>query len=364
MANFRIQNKADEVEIDVLTGIGEGYFFDGFSMNDARRQLQEAKGKNVTVNISSLGGDVNDALVIHDLFKSHSGTVTANIMGATASSGTVIAMGADEVRMSENALFLIHNVWTGAIGNADELRAVADDLDKFDERIINIYKAQTGKRASAIRNLMKEEKWIDSTEAKDFGFIDKVYTPTKAAASLNRKEIEASGKLPPMPENINNKIEDMELTEKFNEFYDKVKALIKGEDATKIEDIEGLHETISAFEAEIKDQSETYATAIKAVEDQHETVTAERDKLQAQVDEMTKAAEEIAEQIVNNNATIEKLTGEVESMKAGSTPTAVVDDPDPQEPNKPQESKFGKAAQALAAHLKKYEAVDKNINKK
>ena len=139
MALNRIYNDGNPT-IDILSDIGQGFFSDGFTMSDMNHFLRDIGEQDVTMNISSLGGDVNDALVIYDLMKMHKGKITANILGATASSGTVIAMGADYVRMSANALFLVHNTWTGAVGNAEDLRAIANDLDKFDKRIISIYK--------------------------------------------------------------------------------------------------------------------------------------------------------------------------------------------------------------------------------
>jgi len=51
---------------------------------------------------------------------------------------------------------------------------------------------------------MAEEKWISASEAKDFGFIDKVYEPTKAAAKIS---FDGNNKvLPEIPKEIANKI--------------------------------------------------------------------------------------------------------------------------------------------------------------
>lgn len=173
-------------------------------MDSIRARLTEAGDKPVILNIASLGGVVDHALVIHDLIAMHKAPTTARIMGATASAATVVAMGADRVEMSENALFLVHNARMVAAGTADDLRKDADTLDTFDERIVNVYVNATGASRRRIRELMKEDKWISPAEAKEWGFVDTVFTPAKAAAiALPVEEINASGLFPIITQTTN-----------------------------------------------------------------------------------------------------------------------------------------------------------------
>jgi len=186
MNNFKIYNAAHETEIDIFGEIGEGWFDEGVTFQNIKAQLAEIKTSKIKLNISSLGGDVNDALVIYNLLKSNGAFVEANIMGFTASSATIIAMSADSVTMDENASFLVHNAWTGAMGNQHDLREVADHLESVDDKLINIYKAKTSMRKDTLANLMKEERWLDATEAKKLGFVDATYKPMKVAASISK----------------------------------------------------------------------------------------------------------------------------------------------------------------------------------
>jgi len=235
MHNFRVNNATERAEIDIFGEIGESWFSEGYTMERCRADLKGIKAKAITLNISSLGGDVNDALVIYDLLKSHNATITARIMGATASAGTVVAMGADSVEMSENSLFLVHNAWTIALGNADQLRGTASDLDKFDDRLVGIYTRKTGKDDTEIRTLMAEEKWIDASEAQEYGFVDAIYIPTKAAASAIKVQIEqikADGRLPDLPQNTNIKPDEMTEETKtwIAEQFDSIRNLFKPKD--------------------------------------------------------------------------------------------------------------------------------------
>ena len=170
-----VRNNADTVEIDVFRDIGEGWFSEGNTLESVKAQVP-SNAKSITVNIDSLGGDLSHGLAIHDMLKNHSAKVTANIMGWTASAGTIIAMGADEVHANENQFFLSHPVWTMSVGNADELRAQADELDRFDKKLVNIYENKTYMSGDEIMTLMREERWMDMDEAKELGFIDEINT--------------------------------------------------------------------------------------------------------------------------------------------------------------------------------------------
>jgi ATP-dependent protease ClpP protease subunit len=146
--------------------------------------LNANKQNDVQFDISSLGGDLATALTIHDLIQQHPKTTTANIVGLTASAGTVIAIACDNVKMSDNALFLIHNGWKTVEGNVYDMQKAVTDLAKTDAVMTKIYREKTGLPDSQIISLMKASDWLSSTEALDYGFIDSVYqTGSKIAAS-------------------------------------------------------------------------------------------------------------------------------------------------------------------------------------
>lgn len=195
---FTIRNSAESTEIDIIGAIGEDWFGEGNTLDTVRDSFGQISS-DVTVNVSSLGGDLIHALAIHDMFKAHPHRVTTNIIGATASAGTIIALGGDSIKISENSLFLGHKASQMAFGNADDLRAAANDLEKFDSRIIAIYKKKTGKSKNEIENWLKEDKWITAQEAKEFGLVDEVY---KAKKVLNSKELTDLSSIKPLPENF------------------------------------------------------------------------------------------------------------------------------------------------------------------
>jgi len=269
---MNIRNETEKVTIELFGDIGEGFFTEDITMESINADLKAAKGKPIDVIISSLGGDVNHAFAIHDLLKMHDKPVNAKIIGLTASSGTIIAMGAGTVEMSDNALFLIHNAQAITAGNAKDLRQKADMLDSVDSRIVNIYKNKTGKRKSQIYSLMEEEKFIDAAEAKDFGFVNTVFTPDKVVNKISETE----------KQDILNKIKI-----KMNKEFKHVNTLLEI-DGLVIDEGNGSYlkkEQIEAIENALEvDNVEAIATAVNEVENAHKIVVVDLEAKQTETE--------------------------------------------------------------------------------
>lgn len=172
--NFKIKNEAGRAKVVIDGEIGQSWFDDGNTLKTVKLQLEGIEAEAVDVDIKSLGGDLLEAFAIYDLFRSMPQKVTATITGATASAGTLVAMGADEVNIMPNAKFLVHNSWTVTQGNSETHKEQAEALERFDNDIVDIYRKKTGKRKSELSALMKREKWLSAAEAKDWGFVDKI----------------------------------------------------------------------------------------------------------------------------------------------------------------------------------------------
>jgi hypothetical protein len=71
-------------------------------------------------------------------------------------------------------MWMIHDPWTFAIGNAADLRKAVDQLDKTGGVMLDTYAKKTGQSAEQIKAWMAEETWMTSQEAKDRGFTDEV----------------------------------------------------------------------------------------------------------------------------------------------------------------------------------------------
>lgn len=182
------------VSFDIDGFIGEG----GNSRQYVKAMMKDAGTDLVNVNISSLGGDINHGLGIHDLFVDN-GNVQARLSGFVASAATTLACGAKTVKMNSTGLYLVHKVsgWVDEWGymNEDELKEVIDRLtqdkeenQKIDLIIANIYAAKTGKPLNEIADLMKKSTWLNASEAKEWGFVDEIIEMTSKTNILDDKQ--------------------------------------------------------------------------------------------------------------------------------------------------------------------------------
>ncbi|MMZ49683.1 ATP-dependent Clp protease proteolytic subunit [compost metagenome] len=155
------------------------------SFKDELKALGDIKTLNVYIN--SPGGSVFQGQAIHTILKRHQAKITVYIDGVAASIASVIAMAGDTVCMPRNAMMMIHNPWTIAMGNAQELRKQADDLDKIKESLLEAYLNKTGEkldRESLIR-MLDEETWLTAQECYDYGLCDELEEEKDIAASMN-----------------------------------------------------------------------------------------------------------------------------------------------------------------------------------
>lgn len=148
------------------------------------KQLDELTDvSQINVYINSYGGEVAEGLAIYNALRRHKAKVTTYCDGFACSIASVIFMAGDERVMSESSLLMIHNAWTYAGGNAEQLRKQADDLDKITQASVEAYKAHSSLSEEEIKSLMDGETWILPEEALTYGFATTIdRTETKNAS--------------------------------------------------------------------------------------------------------------------------------------------------------------------------------------
>ena len=152
------------------------------------RELEFANGEDIEVRINSVGGEVQEGITIYNLLKSYAGNVKVIVDGWAASIASIIALGGDELVMNEGSFIMIHNPWTGMMGEAKDLRQEADLLDLMTNELVNIYVQATGLDEGEIRQMMDEETWLNPTDAIEKGFANSVATFNKVAACVSKDQ--------------------------------------------------------------------------------------------------------------------------------------------------------------------------------
>lgn len=141
-----------------------------WDFNQKMKSIKE--DEDITLEVNSYGGDVFLGIDLMNTLRSHQGEVTVIVTGIAASAASVLAMGADVIKMYSNTQMMIHNAWTIAIGNAKELRKVADDLESIGESVLASYTHRVD--ADTVKKLLDEETYMSASKAKEYGFIDEI----------------------------------------------------------------------------------------------------------------------------------------------------------------------------------------------
>lgn len=176
--------------LDVLKGINENTDLDIF--------------------INSGGGSVFAGIAIYNILKRHKGQKTVYVDGLAGSIASVIAMAGDKIVMPSNSYLMIHKPLCGCMGNANDMRKIAETLDSIEEGILNTYATKLSEDVDieTIKDMVNEETWLTGAEASKY-FDVEVVTENKAVARIDKDYGYRN-----MPKNllkIENKSEDMEL---------------------------------------------------------------------------------------------------------------------------------------------------------
>ena len=328
---LRISNKANkDVEIDINGVIG-GTFWDdcGVSADQLRNELkaiQDIKAKKIIVNIDSLGGLVNHALSIHDELVRNSAEIEVRITGLTASAATVISLAGDTIKMSKNAMYLIHRAQGMAGGTSDQIREAADNIDRVEENLVRMYSERTKNSKKKVREWMRAAsgmgEWWSAEEAKEKGFIDEIFDPKDLRSSntpiTNKIDLALFNQLkypiPTMSTEKTNFIE--EIKSSFQDLLTEIKNSFKNEHA--VERAERMvnsktEELRRAFEARLKEQDKEIAEKNNSIEEKNNTIG----ELNNRISEME----------TDHQNKVEELTNEITNLKTGKSGKPAQKDP-------------------------------------
>jgi len=184
MNPFQIQAYLDTTEVLIYGDIGDSWSDEAVWAKDLVDQLAEIKSNKINVRINSYGGSVSDGLAIYNALKRHPAQIEVNIDGVAVSIASLIAMAGNVIRMSENALMMIHAPWTTATGNAKELRESADMLERFASAMTTPYANRIGDTEANSLLTNGQDNWFTAGEALNAGLIDEITEELQMAASL------------------------------------------------------------------------------------------------------------------------------------------------------------------------------------
>lgn len=152
-----------------------------YSTQSITDDLKGAAGDDIEIDIASPGGSVFDGLDIYNQIRDYKrdypkSKITVAIKGLAASMASYIASVdvADKVIAEDNAVYMIHNPWSVAIGDYKEMKKNSDFLEGLSRILALAYKKKTGKSEKEITAMMDAETWLYGDEIKEAGFVDEI----------------------------------------------------------------------------------------------------------------------------------------------------------------------------------------------
>ena len=142
-----------------------------------RDRLEEIPdGDTIELHVNSAGGEVGEGVTIYNLLRQKSKTgsrIIGYVDGTAYSVAMNIVMACDEIHMGLGTSMFLHNPWTIAMGNADALRNVAEQLDVLSAASRQLYLSRAKNLSEEeLAAMMDKETMLDPRTCFDLGFCD------------------------------------------------------------------------------------------------------------------------------------------------------------------------------------------------
>ena len=131
--------------------------------------------------INSPGGSVYAGMAIYDTMKYLKCDVSTVCIGMAASMGAfLLAAGAKGKRKAlPNAEIMIHQVSSGAQGQATDIQIHAEQILKIKKKLNEELAKNTGKPLEEVNRDVERDHFLTAQEAKEYGIIDEIIPPRR-----------------------------------------------------------------------------------------------------------------------------------------------------------------------------------------
>jgi ATP-dependent protease ClpP protease subunit len=181
---YDVRNEAGDGVPEVLIYGAIGGFWPGDIIPfEFAAELKAIDAPEIRVKIDSPGGFVFDGVTVYNLLRDHPARIHVVVDGMAASAASFVAQAGDQRTMNRASEMMIHDAWGLAIGNAEEMREMADFLDRQTLKIAGIYAARSGRPVDGWLEAMSTETWYFADEAVAAGLADDAISDDDAEPS-------------------------------------------------------------------------------------------------------------------------------------------------------------------------------------
>lgn len=172
--------------VHIYGTIGDSWWGESTTKEDVISSLSEEDGDEVIVAINSHGGNLWDGLAIKRILERHDAKIIVEVDGLAASAASIIAMGADEIRMPRSSFMMVHNARGISMGDHNDMRDAAEELEKINGGMVHVY-GRSDVEEDELKQMLDDEEWLSADDAVALGFADVIIDDAdedEVAASL------------------------------------------------------------------------------------------------------------------------------------------------------------------------------------
>lgn len=134
--------------------------------------------EDITIYINSPGGEISSGFMIYDTMQFIKSDVQTVSLGTSASMAAVLLLAGTKGKRKilPNSSVMLHDLSGGASGKFSDIMVEVKELQKIHQKIFNIIKENTKLTEEQIKENLKNDFWLDSREALQYGIVDQIIT--------------------------------------------------------------------------------------------------------------------------------------------------------------------------------------------
>mgnify|MGYP006204892107 CR=1 FL=1 len=138
----------------------------------------ENPSKEISMYINSPGGVVTSGMSIYDTMQYIKPKVSTVCIGQAASMGSLLLTAGEKgMRFSlPNSRIMVHQPSGGYQGQATDILIHDSETERLKQRLNEVYVKHTGKTYDEVENTLDRDHFMESSEAKEWGLIDRILT--------------------------------------------------------------------------------------------------------------------------------------------------------------------------------------------
>ena len=146
--------------------------------------LDSVEKRDIKMHVDSPGGSVKSGLSMVDVMRYINSDVETINTGMAASMGSILlSSGTKGKRSSLNfSKVMIHQVSSGAQGHVADNRISQMESEKYNYILFKMLAENSGRDFQYVLEAARRDKWLNSQEALEFGFIDEVILSDKTSS--------------------------------------------------------------------------------------------------------------------------------------------------------------------------------------